>query len=349
MNFGEHKGKVEDAFAYSTQRREGLAQLSAALRERVSIELEITKRFEKLAGTNFSAFNTPSLEELANSLRQMWVAQAIHSKNLADTLERELVQPLVYYHSIQNDQHRTTVQQARDLFKHAKNYIARVEKGKLRYSKACKDTEAVAASLLEAQNGSEDPKRRILGKVQAGRAEIVMSEDEYQSSVHDLNSFEIEYSSHLVTTTQTVYLSDLAKQELSRAERLKTDLSKMLAFEIGKAKRLISDRERIAKILEAFSPEAEVSAVNSHTSQQIPPLQPVDFVPYSGSHPMFQTETLRMTRLGEDWTDLLRYLTYTSQLNYDIEVLMSRAWHGDELVDSDFEAVRNRVVPRSDA
>lgn len=339
MNFGEQKGKIEEVLTYSSQRREGLMQLCTALKERVSLEMDISRRFEKLSTTSFSSLNSPGLAALAGALRQLWQGHALHSKSLADNIERELVQPLTYYYSIQADLHRTTVQQTRDLFKQAKTTLAHYEKGKNRYQKACKDAELLAFSLIDSQGNSEDAKKKVISKLQSARVEIILSEDEYKEAVLSTNDFEVEYSSQLVSTTQAVYLTDLAKQELARGERIRTDIGKMMAFEVGHGRRCMGDCEKVMKALEPFDPENEAAAFTSQTSLQVPSLQPVDFATYNGSHPLFSASTLSMTRLGDDWTDILRYLTPTSQLNFDIEVLMSRAWHGDEIQESDIQTV----------
>ena len=134
-------------------------------------------------------------------------------------------------------------------------------------------------------------------------------------------------------------MTDLAKLELTRGERYKTDIGKMLAFEVGHGKRCLADCDKVSKTLEQFDPEGEAALFSVHTSQQVPALQSLEFTIYSGTHPLFFPSTLVMTRWGDDWTDLLKYLTPTSQLNFDIEVLMARAWHGDELVESDMQAV----------
>jgi hypothetical protein len=339
MNFGEQKGKIEDVLTYSSQRREGLMQLCTALKERLSLELDISRRFEKLSATSFTSLNSPGLEALAGALRLLWQSRAMHAKSLADNIERELVQPLTYYYSIQADLQRTTMQQTRELFKQAKNRLAVYEKGKTRYQKACKDAELLAFSLIDSQSSSEDTKKKIISKLQSSRVEIVLSEEEYKEAVLSTNEFEVEYSSQLVRNRQTVFMTDLAKQELARSERIKTDIGKLQAFEVGYGRRCMADCERVMKALEPFDPESEAAAFTSHTSQQVPVLQPLEFTTYSGSHPLFSASTLSMTRMGDDWTDILRYLTPTSQLNFDIEVLMSRAWHGDEIIESDMHTV----------
>ena len=339
MNFGEQKGKIEEVLTHSSQRREGLMQLCTALKERVSLETDISRRFEKLSTTSFPSLNSPGLTALAMALKQLWQGHAVHSKNLADNIERELVQPLTYYYSIQADLQRTTAQQTRDLFKQAKTTLAHYEKGKTRYQKACKDAELLAFSLIDSQGSSEDTKKKVISKLQSARIEIILSEDEYKEAVQNTNDFEVEYTSQLVGTRQAVYLSDLAKQELARSERLRTDIGKMMAFEVGHGRRCMGDCEKVIKTLEPFDPESEAAAFTSHASLQVPPLQRVDFANYCGSHPLFNASTLSMTRLGDDWTDILRYLTPTSQLNFDLEVLISRAWHGDEIQESDMQTV----------
>ena len=198
MNFGEQKGKIEEIFTHSAQRREGLMQLCSALKERVSIEIDTARRYEKLGSFTFPSMNSPGLDSLASGLKQLWQAHAYHSKNLADNIERELVQPLTFYYSIQADLQRTTLHQTRELFKQAKTQLNRYEKGKIRYQKACKDAEILAFSLMDSLNSSEDSKKKIISKLQAARVEIVLSEEEYKESVMSTNEFEVNYTSQLV-------------------------------------------------------------------------------------------------------------------------------------------------------
>lgn len=66
MNFSLHKDRVETALEYAMQRKEALAQVIAAVKERASIEKESAKRLARLSESPFPSFNTPGMSSLVS-------------------------------------------------------------------------------------------------------------------------------------------------------------------------------------------------------------------------------------------------------------------------------------------
>lgn len=264
--------------------------------------------------------------------------QAQHAKALAEALEKELLQPLVFFLSIQSDEMKTATQRAKELLALAKGKITKADKTKAKYLKVCRDTEALAPSLAAAhKGGNEDSKRKVTVKVVAGKNEIAANEDEYREAVSDLSAFAIEYGAQLVTGMQAITLADIAKLDYARSDRFKTDFGKCLGLEMAKMRRIFSEKERLERPIDIFNPDEEILVFANNTSQAVPMLVSYTYAPYSGEHPMFRVNTLRMVRWGDDWVDVLK--EGTEKLNGEVEVLVSKAWHEDILPTADLTSV----------
>jgi hypothetical protein len=109
-------------------------------------------------------------------------------------------------------------------------------------------------------------------------------------------------------------------------------------LEITKARKITNEKDQIESILDQFDRDSETLLYVTNSSQQVPTLRSPPHCPYSGNHPLFRKGTLRMMRLGEDWMDLVR--SQTRNVNAELEVLISRAWHGDIFEESDVQTVR---------
>ena len=334
MNFAEHRIQVEAVLDYSDKRRQGLAQLQAAFKERVSMEFDSAKRFERLAAISFSAFSTPSLGTLLGTLRLLWQSEATQCRLLAESLEKELIQPLAFLISLQTDEYKTELKQAKSRFKHVKELISHNEKTKGKYYKACKETEALI-NTLENSRVTEENRRKLLGKIEAGRKEIVASELEYEQSVNELTFYEPDYS-----TYQAITMATLAKQEHARNDRLQSDFRKLVAFEMTKVRKILNEKEQIESVIDGFDRDAETLLYVKNSSEQVSSLRTAVYSPYSGDHPLFRKGTLRMMRLGEDWMDLVRTQRNLREVNPELEGMVARAWHGDGCEETDFMTVR---------
>lgn len=332
MNFTEHRSLLEAAFEYSDKRRQGLGQLLTAFKERASIETDSAKRLERLVGMSFAAFNTPSLVTFLGALRMLWQTEAAQSRILAESIEKELIQPLAFLASLQTDEYKSELKQVKQRFKHVKDLMAKHDKSKGKYYKACHDTEHMVTNLEDGRY-SEENRRKLIGKVEIGRREIVACEEDYENCVSELESYEPDYS-----TLQAISMAALAKQEHARGERLQADFKKLVTLEITKARKITNEKDQIESILDQFDRDSETLLYVTNSSQQVPTLRSPPHCPYSGNHPLFRKGTLRMMRLGEDWMDLVR--SQTRNVNAELEVLVSRAWHGDIFQESDMQTVR---------
>jgi len=334
MNFAEHRSLIEAAFEYSDKRRQGLTQLLAAFKERASVETDAAKRLERLASMSFSAFNTPSLVAFLGALRMLWHTEAAQSRVLAESLDKELIQPLAFLTALQTDEYKTERKQVKQRFKRVKDLVTHHDKSRNRYYKVCRDTESMVTNLEEGHY-SEENRRKLLGKIEAGRREIVACEEDYEGCVSELANYEPDYS-----TMQAISMAALAKQEHARGERLQADFRKIVKLEVEKARKIVNEKDPIDSLIDQFDRDSETLLYVTNSSQQVPTLRSVPHSPYSGDHPLFRKGTLRMMRLGEDWMDLVRSKGDSRNVNAELEGLVARAWHGDALGETDIQTVR---------
>lgn len=334
MNFAEHRSLIEAAFEYSDKRRQGLGQLLAAFKERASLETDAAKRLERLATMSFSAFNTPSLVAFLSALRTLWHTEATQSRILAESMDKELIQPLAFLTSLQTDEYKAELKQVKQRFKRVKELMTHHDKSRSKYYKVCHDTETMVTHLEDGRY-SEENRRKLLVKIDAGRRDIVTYEEDYETCVSELANYEPDYS-----TLQAISMAALAKQEHARGERLQADFRKLVKLEVEKARKIANEKDEIDSIIDQFDRDSETLLYVTNSSQQVPTLRSVPPSPYSGDHPLFRKGTLRMMRLGEDWMDLVRSKVSLKTVNAELEGLVTRAWYGDAVDESDIQTVR---------
>jgi hypothetical protein len=198
MNFSDHRSRLEAGINYSSQRKEAISQLIAILKERIAIEKDTSKRIGKLADADFPAFNTPGLVNLLSGLRSTWKVYAEQSRLYAESMEKDVIQSLCYFQSIQNDEVKQAIGRVKALITLAKGKVMNIDKRKTRYMKSCRDTESFAITSTASRQHSEENRKKVYVKIATGRAEMVSSEDEYRNAVEDFSSFSVDYSAQIV-------------------------------------------------------------------------------------------------------------------------------------------------------
>ena len=158
----------------------------------------------------------------------------------------------------------------------------RHDKAKIRYLKACKETETVTIMLENSINLPGDRRNRLINKFVTCKKEIDESLKQYKSSVDAANDYKSKHDDMMDKILQ-IY----QKHEETRLEEMKDALRKYVVYQTAYLRNMQYDVEQLSKSMEGINTEADIQQFITEHATEKPRLPALEFEAYQGTHPSY--------------------------------------------------------------
>lgn len=284
-------GNFEFVNSHSLERRKGAEEMMYFYKELAACEEAYAKGLERIGSHPYLVTTQGTLAHAVVALKQDCLKRALHSKHLAESITKTLVETLREMLKVQAASIKKFSSEGKSLEKQFSNCTSQLEKSRLRYMKACSDTEQVTY-LLES-GMTADKRTKLLNRLVASKKELTESIASYQANIEGSNAFKERYDGMMVNATQAKVLEAYQRQEETRLEAMKESLRKYVVSEMSCLRSVLYDLEALSRAAESVNAKVDLMQfIDTHGAKKVissqQPSGPFLFEPYIGTHPAFK-------------------------------------------------------------
>lgn len=185
--------------AHSQDQRKGTDELAYFFKELTAYEEAYAKGLDRIGSHAYSVTTSGTLAHSVAAFKQDCLRRAGNSRQLAENLTTDLIESLKEMLKTQAVSIKKSSGEGKTLEKQRVTLLNQLEKSRLRYIKACSDTEQITYSL---ETGMPNDKRmKLTSRLVASKKELDDSITAYQGCVESANLFKERYDVSMVRTT----------------------------------------------------------------------------------------------------------------------------------------------------
>lgn len=227
-----------------------------------------SKNLEKIGTHPYLVTMEGTLAPSIAAFKQDCLKRASQSKHLAEEITKDLVESLREMLKSQAFSIKKFSAEGKNLEKQRITLHNQLEKARLRYMKACSDTEQTTY-LLESGMTS-DKRTKLITRLVASKKELEESIAVYQSNVEASNTFKQRYDDMMVKNTQAKVLEAYQRQEEVRLEVMKDSLRKYVVYETSHMRNVQYDLEALSRAIESVNTKVDLlQFIDTHCVEKV--------------------------------------------------------------------------------
>jgi hypothetical protein len=192
-------GCFEFVNTHSLERRKGTEELMHFFTQLAACEEAYAKGLERIGSHPYLVTTQGTLAHSVAAFKQDCSKRAFHSKALAENITKDLVETLREMLKAQAFSIKKFSAEGKSLEKQRSTLDSQLEKSKLRYMKACSETEQVTY-LLES-GMTADKRTKLINRLVTSKKELDESVHAYQGCIEAANAFKERYDAMMVKAT----------------------------------------------------------------------------------------------------------------------------------------------------
>ena len=338
MSFSEN---LHDCFdmvhQHSVQRRKGATEFIQLMEEKAAVEEAYAKGLEKIGNNQYFVTNQGTLSHAILAMKNDALNKAMQAKILADNILKDLVEPLKDLLRNQAKTLQKTHTEGKKSEKERLTLLEKHERYKIRYTRACKEYEALTFQMETPQIALR--REKLMQKMVQNKQEIDESLRGYQDSIAQHNTFKDKF-----TDFMSKILEVYQRQEEQRLEMMKNCLQKLVVYETSYLRNLQYDIDNLARAMESINIKSDIKQFVDENASPNPINSKLEFQPYEGLHDSFknlgqEAPVIKMppAPMQVKFSEITNPAAISEMLKAEVDLIVNKAWEGVEISLGEFQ------------